>query len=83
MLEAAGWHIQNDVECTTDAARGVAVREYPLKDGQHADYLLFIGGVAVGVIEAKREGTTLSGALQQAERYRPCHPPAQVAHHEH
>ena len=37
---------------------------------RRADYLLFIQGTAVGVIEAKPEGTTLSGALQQAERYR-------------
>ena len=54
----------------TAAALGVAVREYPLKADQRADYLLFINGAAVGVIEAKPEGTTLSGALQQAERYR-------------
>ena len=52
------------------AALGVAVREYPLRADQRADYLLFINGTAVGIIEAKPEGTTLSGALQQAERYR-------------
>ena len=70
MLEAAGWHIQNYAERDTDAALGVAVREYPLRDDQSADYLLFINGVAVGIIEAKKEGMTLGGALQQAERYR-------------
>ncbi|MXV83529.1 DEAD/DEAH box helicase [Candidatus Poribacteria bacterium] len=70
MLEAAGWHVQNHAEHDTGAAFGVAVREYPLRADQRADYLLFINGVAVGVIEAKPEGTTLSGALQQAERYR-------------
>ena len=70
MLEASGWQIQNYKERNTDAAFGVAVREYPLKYDQSADYLLFISGVAVGVIEAKKEGTTLSGALQQAQRYR-------------
>ncbi|RKU30919.1 hypothetical protein C6499_05400 [Candidatus Poribacteria bacterium] len=70
MLEASGWHIQNYAERDTDVALGVAVREYPLKYDQRADYLLFIGGIAVGVIEAKSEGTTLSGALQQAQRYR-------------
>lgn len=69
-LEASGWHIQNYAERDTDAALGVAVREYRLRADQRADYLLFIGGIAVGVIEAKPEGTTLSGALQQAERYR-------------
>ncbi len=69
MLEAAGWYLQNYAERDTDAALGVAVREYRLRTDQRADYLLFIGGVAIGVIEAKPEGTTLSGALQQAERY--------------
>ncbi len=69
MLEASGWNIQNHAEHVTDAAFGVAVREYPLIDNQKADYLLFLGGVAVGVIEAKPIGTHLSGALQQAERY--------------
>ena len=70
MLEAAGWHVQNHAGHNTDTAFGVAVREYPLRFDQRADYLLFINGAAVGVIEAKPEGTTLSGALQQAERYR-------------
>ena len=70
MLEAAGWHVQNHTGHNTAAALGVAVREYPLKADQRADYLLFINGAAVGVIEAKPEGTTLSGALQQAQRYR-------------
>ncbi len=70
MLKAAGWQIQNYAERAIDASFGIAVREYPLKLNQKADYLLFIDGVAVGVIEAKPAGTTLSGALQQAERYR-------------
>lgn len=69
MLEAAGWHIQNYAERDTDAALGVAVREYPLANAQRADYLLFVSGLAVGFIEAKKEGTTLSGAAQQASRY--------------
>ena len=69
MLEASGWHIQNYAERATDASLGVAVREYPLQDDQSADYLLFINEVAVGIIEAKKEGMTLGGALQQAERY--------------
>ena len=70
MLEASGWQIQNHAEHAIDVSIGVAVREYPLQDDQSADYLLFINEVAVGIIEAKKEGMTLSGALQQAERYR-------------
>jgi type I restriction enzyme R subunit len=39
---------------------GVAVREFPLKVG-FVDYMLFVDRQAVGVIEAKPEGTTPSG----------------------
>ena len=69
MLVESGWKIQNYAERATDASLGVAVREYPLQDDQSADYLLFINEVAVGILEAKKEGMTLGGALQQAERY--------------
>lgn len=34
-----------------------------------ADYLLYIDGALVGVIEAKREGFGLIGAEQQSDRY--------------
>ena len=70
MLEAAGWRIQNYADRDTGAALGVAVREYPLANTQRADYLLFVNRLAVGFIEAKREGTTLTGAAQQVRRYR-------------
>ena len=69
MLEASGWQIQNYTERQIDASLGIAVREYLLQDEQQADYLLFINGVAVGILEAKKEGMTLGGAMQQAERY--------------
>lgn len=42
------------------ASRGVAIREFPLKAG-FADYMLFVDRQAVGVAEAKKEGTSLSG----------------------
>lgn len=69
MLEESGWQIQNYAERETDVSLGVAVREYPLQDDQSADYLLFINAVAVGIVEAKPKGTTVSGPMQQAERY--------------
>ncbi|WP_210413456.1 DEAD/DEAH box helicase family protein [Altererythrobacter sp. TH136] len=50
------------------AALGVAVREYPLKSGP-CDYLLIIDGKACGVVEAKPEGTTLSGVAEQSAVY--------------
>ncbi len=68
LLEAAGWVIQDLRESNLGASLGVAVREFPLKSGS-ADYLLFINRKAVGVIEAKPEGTTLSGVAEQSEKY--------------
>ncbi|MCQ3936440.1 MAG: restriction endonuclease subunit R [Chloroflexi bacterium] len=50
------------------ASRGVAVREFPLETGE-ADYLLFVDRKAVGVVEAKPEGVTLSGVAEQAAKY--------------
>lgn len=43
------------------AARGVAVREVTLERGHgEVDYLLFVDGKAIGTVEAKPEGYTLS-----------------------
>ncbi len=51
-------------------AQGVAVREFPLVKGYGtADYVLYVDGQVVGVIEAKKEGTPLAGVELQAERY--------------
>ncbi len=50
------------------AGRGVAVREFPLETG-YADYLLFVDQKAVGVVEAKAEGITLSAVAEQAGVY--------------
>ena len=68
VLEAAGWIIQDNVEFNRNAGEGVAVREFSLPSGP-CDYLLFVGGKAAGVIEAKKAGSTLSGAADQADRY--------------
>jgi type I restriction enzyme, R subunit len=50
------------------AGVGVVVREFPTASGP-VDYALFVGGTLCGVIEAKPEGTTLSGFTDQAARY--------------
>jgi type I restriction enzyme R subunit len=69
-LGAAGWLVQDRDEVNLAAGRGVAVREFKLKSGYgHCDYMLFVDGKAVGVLEAKPEGHTLSGVEIQAERY--------------
>lgn len=68
LLGAAVWNVQNLRELNLGASLGVAVREFPLKSGP-ADYLLFVDRKAIGVIEAKPEGTTLSGVAEQSEAY--------------
>jgi hypothetical protein len=68
MLDAADWTIQDLRELNLSAGPGVAVREFPLQSGE-ADYLLFVDRKAVGVGEAKPEGTTLSGVAEQSEKY--------------
>ncbi len=67
-LGDAGWVVQDARAMNLYAARGVAVREYQLKWGP-ADYLLFLDRKAVGVVEAKRPGVTLTGVELQAEKY--------------
>lgn len=67
-LTACGWIVQSRHEINLFAGRGVAVREFPLETGE-ADYLLFADRKAVGVVEAKPEGVTLSGVADQAAKY--------------
>lgn len=67
-LEAAGWVIQDRQALNRKASLGVAVREYPMASGP-CDYLLLVDGKACGVIEAKPEGSTLSGVADQSSRY--------------
>lgn len=70
LLTAAGWHVVNRDQVNIHAARGVAVREFSLKSGHgEADYLLYVDGQAAGVIEAKKEGETLSGVEIQSAKY--------------
>jgi len=70
MLRAAGWLIQDRTDANIDAGRGVAIREFALGHSYgEADYLLFVDGQAVGVIEAKKEGETLTGFETQTQKY--------------
>ena len=76
-LAAAGWAVQDFAALNLHAARGVAVREFPLAPGYgFADYLLYVDAQAAGVIEAKKAGTTLSGVEPQAVKYADGLPPA-------
>ena len=68
MLREAGWAVQNVRQINLSAAKGVAVRELVMKGGA-ADYALFLGRHLVGIIEAKRVGTTLGGVEAQTRAY--------------
>lgn len=67
-LIKTGWVIQNRDDFNRNASLGVAVREFALAKGS-CDYLLFIDGKAAGVIEAKKEGYTLSSVADQSSKY--------------
>jgi type I restriction enzyme, R subunit len=69
-LVACGWVVQSKSKINLSENLGVAVREYQTDVGP-ADYVLFVDGKAVGLIEAKRkeEGHKLSMHEDQAEDY--------------
>ncbi|MDD5031027.1 MAG: DEAD/DEAH box helicase family protein [Rhodoferax sp.] len=70
LLIAAGWHVCNVANANIHASTGVAIREFPLNPGfGFADYLLYVNGKACGVIEAKKQGATLTGVELQSGRY--------------
>ncbi len=69
LLVQAGWHVCDAAAANIHAARGVAIREFPLPGHGFADYLLYLDGKAAGVIEAKKEGVTLSGVETQSAKY--------------
>ncbi len=68
MLELSGWSVQDAKAVDFAASRGIALREFPLSAG-FADYMLFVDRQAVGVVEAKKQGTTLSGVDTQSSKY--------------
>jgi type I restriction enzyme R subunit len=71
LLKEGGWDIQDYKRINLGAARGVAVREFRMGEGfDSSDYLLFIDRGAVGIIEAKKAGSTLTGVEWQSTKYR-------------
>lgn len=67
-LEACGWIVQDYKALDLGAGRGIALREVPLKKGR-CDYLLLVDRKPVGVIEAKKTGSTLSTVADQSKLY--------------
>lgn len=48
LLKAAGWHVCDAAAANIHAARGVAIREFPLKSGHgFANYLLYVRMVVI------------------------------------
>jgi type I restriction enzyme R subunit len=69
-LDQSGWVVQDADSINLAGGRGVAVRNLPLdKAYGTADYILYCDRRALGVIEAKKEGETLTGVEVQAEKY--------------
>jgi len=70
LLHAAGWAVQTKSTIDFHVGEGQAVREYQTDVGP-ADYVLFVDGQPVGVIEAKKEtlGHTITTAEAQTEGY--------------
>lgn len=72
-LQEAGWEAHSTELRYSKGSRpqkgkNLAIAEWPTKSGP-ADYVLFIGLKAVGVVEAKRKKKNVQGALEQAKRY--------------
>ena len=69
-LEESGWVIQDVKSINLSASLGVAVREFPTSTGP-VDYALFVDGVPVGVVEAKKTdvGENITTVESQSSRY--------------
>ena len=78
-LGQCGWVVQDKGQMNISAALGVAVREFPMLTGE-VDYLLYVSGKAIGVLEAKPKGHPLIGVETQASKYSGALPPAVPAY---
>ena len=69
-LEDAGWTVVNRDEFVPEAINAQAVRENILKGNKEADYILYLDGKAIGVLEAKRKENHLGlEVAEQAQNY--------------
>lgn len=69
-LRQAGWHVCDRADIDLVNHVGVAVREVVMEtDHGRVDYLLFVEGQPVGVVEAKPVGTPLAGVQWQSAMY--------------
>jgi type I restriction enzyme R subunit len=70
LLEQAGWLVQDREDMNLTAGDAIAVREFKLEKGHgYVDYLLFVDGNALGVVEAKPAGHSFTSVEFQAKKY--------------
>jgi type I restriction enzyme, R subunit len=72
-LRQAGWEVDSlsltyQKGTRPTKSKNLAIAEWPVSNGR-ADYVLFVGLIPVATVEAKRQNTNVSAALQQAKRY--------------
>lgn len=67
-LVAAGWLVQDRRHLNLHAGPGVALCETDVEGG-FADYMLFVDGKAIGVLEAKPANTSLVGVSEESGLY--------------
>ncbi len=74
-LEAAGWRVVSREDFVPNEP--LAVKEGLMEGNKEADYLLFLMGKAIGVLEAKREEIDVNTpeVIEQAENYTRILPP--------
>src|SRR5437879_302523 len=70
LLAQVGWLVQDREEMNLTAGDAIAVREFKLEKGHgYVDYLLFVDGNALGVVEAKPAGYSFTSVEFQAKKY--------------
>jgi type I restriction enzyme R subunit len=71
LLRGASWELQSKDGMSVFASPGVAVRELQTTEGP-ADYIQFVDGQPVGIVEAKKEddGMRLTTVEEQTNKYR-------------
>jgi type I restriction enzyme, R subunit len=68
LLSASGWVVQTKDRINLSAAPGVAISELSFATGE-PDYTLFVEGKAIGTVEAKPVGVTLTSVEEQSAKY--------------
>ena len=69
LLAQSGWLVQDREDMNLTASDSIAVREFKLEKGHgFVDYLLFVHGNALGVVQAKPAGYSFTSVEFQAKK---------------